>query len=247
MIFSDEPFRDAVWKRSLADVGGSGFTGSPGDVPIGGAFTLFVTTSLKCVESPGLLAALNTGDGTPVCVLTLETSGSALQIVCAFRTDFSDRPLTLTVSNAALGAAETVALTLRYTGPNLHLFVDGVLVDEEWPAGNLHGDGHLTLHAATGFASASRIAVWDRPLGDDEIAGLSGGVARVEERRREILGEEPPGLTYWKPRGDDTGVGDCMPFFFEGRFHLSTCSTGIGTRASGGRAHTNGRTARPPT
>ena len=47
----------------------------------------------------------------------------------------NNRPLQLSVPLAALAADRFHEVIVRFTGPTLELFVDGVLVDEEWPVG----------------------------------------------------------------------------------------------------------------
>lgn len=119
-------------------------------------------------------------------------------------------------------------LVVRFNGPNLELFIDGVLIDENWPHGTLLGfESPLLIGAASEATDGPRfqglidhVAVWNRALGDDEITTLSGGAMEVERRTNEILGPEPEGLQYWRPRGYNTFVGDCMPFYHDGTFHL---------------------------
>jgi len=113
-------------------------------------------------------------------------------------------------------------ILVRFRGPNLELFVDGVLVDEEWPHGELFefcapfliGAGYENSQLKTGFhGQIDHVALWNRALGDEEIVTLSGGPKEIARRELEINGpvQNPP--QYWKPRGYNTDVGDCMPFF----------------------------------
>lgn len=120
-------------------------------------------------------------------------------------------------------------VVVRFRGPNLELFVDGVLVDEDWPHGGLFGLGAPFLLGAgyengklrTGFRGRiDHVALWNRALRDEEITALAGGREEVARRDREILGPEPPSPQYWKPRGYNAFAGDCMPFFHDGTFHL---------------------------
>jgi hypothetical protein len=72
-----------------------------------------------------------------------------------------------------------------------------------------------------GFSGqVDHLALWQRALSDDEIAGLSGGRQAIARRTLEILGPESPSLQYWRPRGYNAFVGDCMPFFHDGTFHF---------------------------
>ena len=55
---------------------------------------------------------------------------------------------------------------------------------------------------------------------DAEILRLSGGKEQAAKRAREIVGPESPNPQYWRPRGYNAWVGDCMPFFHDGVFHF---------------------------
>ncbi|HWI56817.1 MAG TPA: glycosyl hydrolase, partial [Bacillota bacterium] len=116
-------------------------------------------------------------------------------------------------------------------GPRLELFIDGVLVDEEWPAGQLRTAETIPclLGAEVDANNAvqgrfhgliDHAALWRRALSDEEIVLLSGGKAAVARATRQLLGPEDLSVQeFWKPRGD-LAVGDCMPFFDGHRWHL---------------------------
>jgi hypothetical protein len=104
-----------------------------------------------------------------------------------------------------------------------------VLLDEEWPHGALYGlHGPFLVGAGyqqgvlqSGFqGQIDHLALWDRALSDEEVAALSGGEAAIAKRTQEFLGPENPALQYWRPRGFNTFVGDCMPAYYDGEFHL---------------------------
>ena len=144
---------------------------------------------------------------------------AALRFEAAFdwKNARNNRPLELSVPLAAIGAAPSHEVVVNFTGPVLELLVDGVLVDEEWPVGAIAQTGGEPLIAA---GEVEKLALWNRALRPDEVRDSSGGAEAVARREREILGPERPVTQYWKPRGLNTGVGDCMPFFDAGRFHL---------------------------
>ena len=130
---------------------------------------------------------------------------------------------------AWIGPTDWHDLIVRFTGPKLELFIDGVLVDEEFPIGELRQSPAPCLIGAdaqngevkAGFQGlVDHAALWDRALSGDEIVMLSGGRDVVAMRDVEILGEEKDRLQYWRPRGHNTRAGDCMPFFHDGVFHL---------------------------
>jgi hypothetical protein len=118
---------------------------------------------------------------------------------------------------------------VRFNSATLELFVDGVLMDEEWPNGGLQnfrgpfliGAGYQSGTLKSGFhGHIDHIAIWDRPLKDEEILELSGGRTEVLTRIPELLGSRQKSLQYWHPQGINTSVGDCMPLYVDGEFHL---------------------------
>ncbi|MFC1601501.1 LamG-like jellyroll fold domain-containing protein [Candidatus Sumerlaeota bacterium] len=130
---------------------------------------------------------------------------------------------------AWIGPTDWHDLVVRFTGPKLDLFIDGVLVDEEFPIGSLRQNAAPFLIGAAfqngeikaGFHGlVDHAALWNRALSNEEIVALSGGSDEVAQRTTEILGEESDRLQYWRPRGHNTRAGDCMPFFHDGVYHL---------------------------
>lgn len=53
-------------------------------------------------------------------------------------TDFRPQPLHVSFPIERLAAAAWHDVIVRYSGPRLEFFIDGVLVDEEWPAGRMN-------------------------------------------------------------------------------------------------------------
>ena len=143
--------------------------------------------------------------------------------------DFVDGALRIGVPTEIIGPQQWHDVVVRFQNASLELFVDGVLVDAEWPHGALYQFQAPFLIGASfdggklnsGFHGLiDHVALWDRSLTDEEVASVSGGKEEAARREIEILGEENTQLQYWKPRGYNTFVGDCMPFFQDGRFHL---------------------------
>ena len=137
--------------------------------------------------------------------------------------------LHLSVPVALVGATAWHDVVFRFRGPNLELFVDGVLVDEEWGYGALHrfeppfliGAAWTEGRLATGFhGQIDHVALWDRALSDAEIARLTGGATAAEQRTVEILGLERPVPHHWRPRGYNVYAGDCMLLWDGARLHL---------------------------
>jgi hypothetical protein len=137
--------------------------------------------------------------------------------------------LPLDVPVAMLGPRQWHDVIVRFAGPKVEMFVDGVLVDEEWPFGAIYkfespwliGAGYEDAQLKTGFRGlVDHVALWNRALDDKEIVQLSGGKERVAQRDAEILGEEQASPQYWRPRGYNAYAGDCMCLFEDGVFHL---------------------------
>ncbi len=120
-------------------------------------------------------------------------------------------------------------VVIRFADTVVELYVDGVLIDEEWPHGQLYRFCSPFLLGAgygpdgtveTGFAGEiDHIAFWDRALSAKEITALSGGEQHVARRDIEILGRPQESLQYWKPRGK-AYAGDCMVTCHDGVFHI---------------------------
>ena len=118
---------------------------------------------------------------------------------------------------------------IRFTDTIIEFYVDGVLIDEEWPHGALYrfcspfilGSGYSSNgKMETGFSGEiDHIAFWDRALTLQEIAALSGGKEHVARRDLQILGEPQKSIQYWKPRGR-AYAGDCMVTCKDGEFHV---------------------------
>lgn len=129
-----------------------------------------------------------------------------------------------------LGPTDWHDVIVRGTGPKLQLFVDGVLLDEEFPLGTTRpataprligaaqlADGRLLA----GFRGAiDHAALWHRALSDTEMVALSGGPKLVEQRELAVLGPPAQTMQYFRARGHNSKVGDCIPFFHDGTFHL---------------------------
>jgi hypothetical protein len=117
---------------------------------------------------------------------------------------------------AMFATGKPILLTVRFRAAHFELFVDGVLLDEDWPQCDMlcpSGDPHFTSATAQGEVIAAAIS-------DDDIATRAGGAARVRQREIEILGPEQTRLQYWRPRGHNTWVGDTMCIEHAGRLRL---------------------------
>ena len=153
-----------------------------------------------------------------------------LGVTAPDRTGSGEQPdgsFELSVPLEMIGETGWRDIIVRCGGAGLELFVDGVLVDEEWPLGELRQSAASCLIGASdgappgGFGGLiDHLALWRRALTDGEVRELSGGAQVVETRELEILGPERPIRQYWRPRGHNTGAGDCMCTWDGNRFHL---------------------------
>ncbi|MDQ6706625.1 MAG: hypothetical protein M3Z85_11700, partial [Acidobacteriota bacterium] len=132
-------------------------------------------------------------------------------------TGFRPQPLVVGVPLSLWDANQPHDLLLRYAGFRIDLFVDGVLIDEEWPIGTLGAHGVKSVTAAPAIGE---IAVWNRLLADGEIERKAGGADIVAQREKAMFGPEDSTLQYWRPRGYNTSAGDAMPFFHDGTLHV---------------------------
>jgi hypothetical protein len=217
------PLDSATARWVMAD--GSPAGGRIPGVAIGRPWSLALRLDDGSGAWAGVIASIGSS-GEPPALRLVAVRGDGIHVLrCELRTDFRPAPLTLTAPFSAIGTGAH-EVVVRHHGPRIELLVDGVLLDEEWPAGRtLQGaDPGLSLAGGDGETAFTglviRWAAWDRALDDGEVATLAGGADLVARRRLEILGPPRPFGQYWTPPGDHTGVGDCMPFFHEGRFHL---------------------------
>ncbi|MGD0092476.1 MAG: GH32 C-terminal domain-containing protein [Planctomycetota bacterium] len=112
-----------------------------------------------------------------------------------------------TVPVAKIGASAWHTVICRYDGTRLQMFVDGVLMDENFPKGPLReGNSVPCLIGAESVGGnikagwkgqIDHVALWKRALSDAEIERLSGGAERIAAARKRF--EEIPVLP---PRPD---------------------------------------------
>ena len=176
------------------------------------------------------IAADYGSDGTLRFSLSALDRAGRMSLLFELYTDHTDTPFTMETVLDMIRPELWHDVAVRFTGHHAALFVDGLLVDEEWPIGALRGAGRGTLllgrrddwfQPSAGFLGLiDHAAVWHRGLTEEEILELSGGAAGAASRG------------WLLPRGSDTGtmqysrgpgggfVGDCLPFFHNGVYHL---------------------------
>lgn len=177
----------------------------PGKV---GAMTLVVR--VRGLVDAGELLRWGGPDGTPsVARLAVEADGNLV-----FELGFSHNPspLRLVAPVARIGADQAHVLVVRYLGHRLELWVDGVLMDEDWPVGSLLETNECRWLPRDGV---TQFQGWSEVWADGEVPAISGGDENLRERRTRYLGVETPVGQYWRPQGLNVNVGDCMPFWDE--------------------------------
>ena len=184
---------------------------------------LWRTTPLKDRARPDYFT-----QGEPPNLLRFHTDWEAKHTP-ARKGDFLNGVLRLNAPTELIGPDRWYDIVVRFNRTKLQMFVDGVLIDEDWPHGNLHkfmgpflfGAGYQEGKLKSGFhGQIDHVALWDRALSDDEIMKLSGGREEATRRDAEILGARKPVGQYWRPHGFNTSVGDCMTFVHDDTFHI---------------------------
>ncbi len=95
----------------------------------------------------------------------------------------------------------TDTLIIRNTQNRIALYVGDTLWDEDWPI------GEVLLKDAICVTCAASVEI-----NDDDLAGIKNAEFSILNTFRNAQN--------WKPRGYNTRVGDCMPFFHDGEFRL---------------------------
>ncbi len=237
---ADKVFADAAARWQPAD--GPSVPVEP--AAAAGEFTLLVRLRTLASDNPADFATLGTTGSPPLWRLAVEGRGTGRRVVFDLRVPVSPErvafarrsghlsPDTQRMIEEGLFRVAVPAPVSAFAGENAHdvlvrrrgqasaleLFVDGVLVDADWPIGFLPAPAKEPLPLA--LKGVERAAVWGRSLSDGEVAALSGGAAAVAERDRALHGPDAERMPYWRPRGTNAFAGDCMPFVHAGRFHL---------------------------
>ncbi len=96
-------------------------------------------------------------------------------------------------------------LVLNFTGARWTMFIDGTLVDNDFPIGYPVAEKMKNWKINTAFVSQAELYP-----------------ASVQPVRKEGNGEKRfmPQLQYWTPPGHNAWVGDVVSLFYKGRYHL---------------------------
>lgn len=129
-----------------------------------------------------------------------------------------------------LGPCDWHDVVVRGTGPRLQFWIDGILLDEEFPLGVTRPASAPRYFGAAQLADGKLLAgfrglmdhaaLWHRALSKAEIAAISGGAELVKQRELAVLGSPPTRMQYYRPAGHNLKPGDCIPWFHDGTFHL---------------------------
>jgi len=109
-----------------------------------------------------------------------------------------------------------ITVAIRLAGPHISLFVDGVLADEEWPAGPFQPGKEIQIDS-----SVKSVKINPEVLTDDQIFSCCGPVlsqpgltpprqSGARDSTQTIFGPERPLGQYWMPVSHNEWVGDVM-------------------------------------
>ncbi len=139
--------------------------------------------------------------------------------------------MTVIAPAGLIGSTDWHDIIVRFNGGKVQLFIDGVMVDEDFPVGTLQesveslfiGAGKKEGNVVSGFQGMmDHAALWTRALSDAEITALSGGQDYAASRQLDIFGPPQQSLQYGRPAGLNIRAGDCIPYYDSntGVFHL---------------------------
>ena len=191
-----------------------------------------MTLAIRLRAHEGRWSGLILGEACDPNEASYRVYANAECLVCEITTNGNTVPLSLGIPLWMIGSTEWHDIVLRRDRGRMDLFIDGVWADDDFPLGATQHKGHPLAIGGIAVTESSQptfhglidhLALWNRPLSEDEIALLSGGSEEVGRRRLEfnnrLYGSPDAGIQYWKPAAN-FNVGDCMPFFHDGVFHL---------------------------
>ncbi len=133
-------------------------------------------------------------------------------LACRICTDDMEQPICLVMpwkDGTGMGSifsndCTECVINVTYRPYHVTLHAGGVLMDEDWPLGDFCKK------------TAMAVAFHDSVVLSANLAGIS----EKAEREPDVIERFTGPADNWRPNGHNTGVGDCMPWFHEGRFHL---------------------------
>jgi hypothetical protein len=174
-------------------------------LPSGSDFTLVIQLGPLTGDAGLLLEWLDANGRSTVCLTRTGGQPGELRFSVLVAADLA--PLELVAPLDTIGHETPHELVLRHCGYRLDLLVDGVLLDEDWPLGR--------YPAATGNPRIEPTFVRDLA-----VWPMAREIPVSPDREECYLGPALPPGQGWKPRGHNVHVGDCMPFFHDGRLRI---------------------------
>lgn len=160
----------------------------------------------------------------------LYSSENDKNLLFELKTDFDEKPFVVKMPLNILDKKAWHDIIVKVSKCKLQLIVDGVLIDEEWTLGSAKAIDKGTFIIGGDYDNAQvvsnfnglieQLVLWDRNLSNDEIELLCGGREEIKTHTVRYEGQDYPLKQYWRPKGINSNAGDCMPFYYEGRFHL---------------------------
>ncbi|HTJ30592.1 MAG TPA: family 43 glycosylhydrolase [Acidobacteriaceae bacterium] len=167
------------------------------------------------LDSGKILFALSSDAGQAW--LSVAVSQERSLLAFSLKTDYKNDPLIVALPIAMLEKVQQRKLLLRYRKNSLDLYLDGVLVDQEWPLGEIITGQHPQLAMQ---ANHPALVIWPESVSNAHIESENGGARKIAALSDTILGPQPEFVQYSRPRGWNTNAGDAMPYFRNGLFHL---------------------------
>ncbi len=149
-------------------------------------FSLYLRVADPTARWSGPLWQVERREGEPVCRLYGGMEREEPALIFELWTDYNDEPLRLAMPFDISRMAGWHDIVVRYTGVNLQLFIDGVLVDEDWPAGNLRVSSRCLLgtdEQTEWSGNIARVALWARMLSDAEDCRAKRWAGRSDRAR----------------------------------------------------------------
>jgi hypothetical protein len=134
-------------------------------------------------------------------------------------------------------------ITVTFDGARLSLYLDGNLVDRNFPLGTVRAnDAPVRIGAdgkgASGFSgSVDVVAVWDRALSEAEIVSMCGGAEAVARADREIFGDKPAMAMHYLPKWHNAWINETVGADFRDSFNIYYSAWIRGWLAKGAEIH----------
>lgn len=122
----------------------------------------------------------------------------------------------LLVPRDLLDQSRTRELMIVVTPVNIDVYLDGVVVDQEWPAGLRPFKAPLRLDVARGVEAEHSVAT----PGAKEVTARYGGAGPARAAWEQFFGTTGGLPPHYRPQGMGVHAADTMVLYHDGRFHL---------------------------